>query len=319
MLRVTRSHDIRASSPLELNPNSRTQVFTQADPKLGIQYLMPAILGGNPNLTLEQANTFTVGAVFKPAWIPRFRLSVDFYDIKVNKAIDIVSIPLAVTICRAGTFPGICTIGRDANGNPDRILQLYGTYQNVNQLRARGLEIVSNYSFDLADLSRALGGTLNFTINGNYVDTLRTTLPDGSLSEFAGVTGNSGSVTTIFGVPRWRADAVITYEQPAYSITTQFRYIPRGILNRSFIGPQDDGYSPYLANSVSDNRIAARLYVALNARMTILDDGGHKVEIFGGINNLFDKDPPSNLRFTGNGLYFDPIGRAFKFGVRASY
>lgn len=313
MLRVTRSRDIRAPSPLELNPNTRLTNSTLADPKYGIQYVMPAYAGGNPDLELEKATTFTVGGVFTPRWLPRFRLAIDYYDIKVTGAIDILTSTLAVTLCRATGNPSICTIGTDANGNPDRILQLNATYQNVNQLNARGWELVSTYSMPIA------GGDLNLTLNGNYVETLKTSLPDGSRQEFAGVTGNSGSVTTIFGVPRWRVDGVVTYSRPTWSVTTQFRYIPRGILNRNWVGPQDEGYSPYLPNSVSDNRIASRFYVNLNARVKLFGEGEQRVELFGGINNLFDSDPPSNLRYTGNGLYFDPIGRAYRVGVRANW
>jgi iron complex outermembrane receptor protein len=313
MLRVTRSRDIRAPSPLELNPNTRLTNSTLADPKYGIQYVMPATAGGNPNLELEKGNTFTIGAVFKPHWLPRFRLSLDYYDIKVTGAIDILTSTLAVTLCRATSNPAICTIGTDANGNPDRILQLFATYQNVNELNARGWELVSTYSLPVA------GGDLNLTLNGNYVSTLKTSLPDGSRQEFAGVTGNSGSVTTIFGVPRWRVDGVVTFARPTWSVTTQYRYIPRGILNRNWIGPQDEGYSPFLPNSVSNNRIGSRFYMNLNARVKLLGEGDQKVELFGGINNLFDRDPPPNLRYTGNGLYFDPIGRTYKIGVRAAW
>lgn len=313
MLRVTRSRDIRAPTPLELNPNTRLTNSTLADPKYGIQYQMPATAGGNPNLKLEEGNTFTIGAVFKPRWLPRFRLSIDYYDIKVTGAIDILTSSLAVQLCRATSNPAICTIGTDGNGNPDRILQLFATYQNVNELNARGFELVSTYSLPLA------GGNLNFTLNGNYVDTLKTSLPDGSRQEFAGVTGNSGSVTTIFGVPRWRADTVMTYERPTWGVTVQTRYIPRGILNRNWVGPQDPGYTPYLINSVSNNRIGSRFYVNLNAKVKLFGEDGHKVELFGGINNLFDRDPPPNLRYTGNGLYFDSVGRAYKIGLRADW
>ena len=318
MVRVTRSRDIRAPTPVELNPNVRTQAMTLADPKLGIQYVVPSLVGGKSDLSLERGDTFTVGAVFKPNWFPRFRLSVDYYNIKVGNAIDIVSIPVAMQLCRNGT-PGICVTGTDAQGNADRVLQLFATYQNVAQLRAKGIEVVSNYSFDLADLAKSFSGTMNFTLNGTYTQTLRTTLPGGATNEFSNVTGNAGSVLAILGVPKYRLDGVITYEQPSYSITTQLRYIPHGLVSRTFIGPQDEGYNISLPTSINDNRIAARFYVNLNGQLTVLNEGRHKVQVFAGINNLFDKDPPSNLRFTGNGLYFDPIGRAFKFGVRASY
>ena len=313
MLRVTRSHDIRAPSPLELNPNTRTLLLSQSDVKYGVQYLMPSTSGGNPNLKLETANTLTIGAVFKPSWLPRFRLSIDYYDIKVSDAIDVISAPLAVTLCRAGTNPEVCTIGTDANGNPDRILRLFATYQNVNTLHARGFELVSNYSLDL------FAGTVNFTLNGNYVDTLSTTIPDGSVKEFSDVTGNAGSATALFGVPKWRADAVIGYQRPTWAITTQYQFIPAGILNRDWIGPDQAGYSPYLPNSINDNRVDSRLYVNLNGRVKLLGKDDHKIELFGGINNLFDKDPPSNLRLSGNPVYFDPVGRSYKIGLRADW
>jgi outer membrane receptor protein involved in Fe transport len=314
MLRVTRSHDIRAPSALELNPNTRTQQLSFSDPKYNIQYPIQSTTGGNPNLQLERANTLTIGGVFKPAWLPRFRLSVDYYDIKVAGAIDLIGPTLAVGLCRAGTVPGICRIGTDpSTGAADRILQLFATYQNVNRLRAKGLEAVANYSLDL------LGGQFNFAVNGNYVQTLSTTLPDGSVREFADVTGNATSATTLFGVPKWRADAVITFERPTWSVTTQLIYIPPAILSRDFIGPDDPAYSVYLPNSIDNNRVGDRLYVNLNARVKLFGENDKKVELFGGINNLFDKVPPSNLRLSGNPVYFDSVGRAFKVGVRAAW
>jgi hypothetical protein len=250
--------------------------------------------------------------VYKPRWLPRLRLSVDYYDIRVSGAIDAIGIPLAVSLCRSGSA-GVCTIGVDANGMADRILEVRATYQNINSLRARGLEFVSTYSADVP------GGVLDLTLNGNYVDRLTTILPDGSASEYSGVTGNAGSVTALFGVPRWLADAVATYAAPTFSLTTQFRYIPKGILRRDWIGPQDDGYSPYLPNSVNNNRIGAAFYVNLSGRVTLFGSDSHRVELFGSIANLFDRDPPSNLRLSGNPVYFDPVGRSFKFGMRAEW
>src|SRR3546814_16194498 len=93
-------------------------------------------------------------------WFPNFRLSIDYYDIKVAGAIDISASDMAMQICRAGTNPGICTIGTDESGNPDRVLALYATYQNLNALRARGVEVVSTYNQDLSAISNSLSGDL---------------------------------------------------------------------------------------------------------------------------------------------------------------
>jgi len=314
MLRVTRSHDIRAPSAQELNPNTRVQQLSFSDPKYNVQYLIQSVSGGNPDLELERANTLTIGAVMQPGWADGFRLSVDYYDIKVDGAIDLIGPTLAVKLCREGKVAGICDIGTDPDtGTPDRILRLYATYQNVNRLRAKGFEAVANYSFDL------LGGEFDLTANGSYIDTLSTTLPDGSVMEFSDVTGNATSATTLFGVPKWRADAVVTYSRPTFSITTQFNYIPPAMLSRDYIGPDDPEYSVYLPNSINNNRVDGRLYVNLNARVKLFGDEDRNVEVFGGINNLFDKDPPSNLRLSGNPVYFDPVGRSFRGGIRGRW
>jgi outer membrane receptor protein involved in Fe transport len=317
MLRVTRSRDIRAPSPAELNPNRSTLSGQITDPKYNTRYFVSNYSGGNPNLELETANTFTAGAVAKPNWFPNFRLSVDYYDITVEGAIDIPASDLATQICRSGTNPQICDIGTDNAGNPDRILALYATYQNISELKARGIEVVSNYSKDLADFG--LSGDLNLTVNASYVDTLSISLPDGTKRELSDWTGNTGLAASILGVPRWRLDTVLTYAQPIWSITGHVSYIPEGILNPLWIGPDDPRYSVNLANSVNNNVVSSRTYLDLNGRVKIYGTDAHKIELFGGVKNVFDTDPPEEIRLNGNPLYFDPVGRYYTVGLRADW
>lgn len=319
MLRITRSRDIRAPSPLELNPNKSTTTLSLADPKYGVQYLMPTFSGGNPNLELETADTFTAGAVLQPDWFQNFKLSVDYYDISVDGAIDIPAANLAISICRSGTNPAICTLGADANGNPDRILALFATYQNINKLHTRGYEFVANYSLDLAEVAKWMSGDLSVSLNGSYVETLSTLLPNGTKKELSNFTGNSGGVTNILGVPRWRADAVITYSQPAYSLTAHIAHIPKALQNPDWIGAEQEGYSPYLPNSVTYNHVSARTYLDLSGRVSLSGPESKRLEVFGGVNNVFDTDPPPELRLNGNGLYFSPVGRSYKIGIRTQF
>jgi len=319
MLRITRSRDIRAPSPLELNPNQSRTTLSLADPKYGVQYLMSTFSGGNPDLELETADTFTAGVVLQPDWFANFKLSIDYYDISVDGAIDIPAANLAISICRAGTNPAICTLGADANGNPDRILALFATYQNINKLHTRGYEVVANYAVDLAEVAQWMSGDLSVSLNGSYVETLSTLLPNGTKKELSNFTGNSGGVTNILGVPRWRADAVITYSQPRYSLTAHVAHIPKALQNPDWIGPEQDGYSPYLPNSVTYNHVSARTYLDLSARVSLSGEEDKRLEVFGGVNNVFDTDPPPELRLNGNGLYFPPVGRNYKIGIRSQF
>ncbi|MEI9926585.1 MAG: hypothetical protein WDN44_01225 [Sphingomonas sp.] len=161
-------------------------------------------------MKLEKADTFTVGGVIQPDWIPNFKLSIDYYNITVDGAIDIPTADLAVAICRSGSNPSICTLGMDENGNPDRITALYATYQNISELRAEGVEVVANYTQDLKKIAGFLSGDLNVMINGSYVKTLSIALPDGTKRELSNWTGNTGLAASILGVPKWRSDAVVT-------------------------------------------------------------------------------------------------------------
>ena len=101
----------------------------------------------------------------------------------------------------------------------------------------------------------------------------------------------------------------------------QTRYIPKGKFGTTYVGPEDDGYSPTLPNSISDNRVKAITYVDLNASYRFIDNGRFMVEAFGAIKNAFDADPPvapANNIGTNANLY-DVLGRTFRFGVRMSY
>jgi outer membrane receptor protein involved in Fe transport len=58
-------------------------------------YSLPIITGSNPNLGAEKSDSYTVGAVIQPRWVPGLQVSVDYYDITVN---DIIAFPGAQTI-----------------------------------------------------------------------------------------------------------------------------------------------------------------------------------------------------------------------------
>ena len=45
------------------------------------------LLGGNPDLNPEKATTKTLGVVFQPGFLPRFALTIDWWNIKVKDAI----------------------------------------------------------------------------------------------------------------------------------------------------------------------------------------------------------------------------------------
>jgi outer membrane receptor protein involved in Fe transport len=89
----------------------------------------------------------------------------------------------------------------------------------------------------------------------------------------------------------------------------------------TLVGPTDAGYDPSLPNSISDNHLPARFYVDLGMGYRIYESDDHSVELYGAIENLFDKDPPVNV-YSGSGtnpFLFDTILRRFTAGIRFTY
>jgi outer membrane receptor protein involved in Fe transport len=308
--RVTRSHDIRAPTAQEASPNASRTQLPQPDPFLGSTTLQFTVTGGNPNLDLERANTFTAGVVLKPTFIPRFNMSVDYYDIKVKGAIDTLSSTVIANACKQQNL--LCNLIQfNANGSINTVTS---TFQNLSQLHAEGVELVADYRLP------AFRGNFDFQLNGNYVIDLSTLGGTGLTTQWDNVTGNTGSVINIAGVPRWRADGVITYSQPRWSITGHGRYIPRAILDPTKIGAEQAGYNVNDPNSVNINHVDSRFYADLTFRLKFPSRSGtDRYEIFGTINNVFDVGEPKQLRLFGNALYYDPFGQAFKLGVRARF
>jgi len=308
--RVTRSRDIRAPTAQESSPNATTTNLPQPDPFIGATTLQLTLTGGNPDLELERGDTFTAGVVLRPRFIPRFNLSLDYYDIKVKGAIDTLSSTAIANACKQQKL--LCNlILFNPNGS---INTVYSTFQNLSRLHAEGYELVADYRLP------AFGGDFDFQANGSYVVDLSTIGGTGLVSQFDGVTGNAGTIQNVQGVPRWRGDMVVTYSQPRWSVTAHGRYIPKSILDPTKIGPDQKGYDVNNPNSVNINHVDARLYIDLSAKILFPDsEGKPRYEIFGVINNLFDKGEPKQLRLFGNGLYYDPFGQSFKVGARARF
>jgi len=96
------------------------------------------------------------------------------------------------------------------------------------------------------------------------------------------------------------------------------KYIPSGLYNNALIGPNQAGYSITLANSANTNEVASAFYTDLSGQFQIK---GEDLVAFASVNNVFDKEPPTAPSIAGNGnfILFDPIGRAYRVGMRARF
>jgi outer membrane receptor protein involved in Fe transport len=311
--RVTRSRDIRAPNVAELFGPVTSASGILNDPQRGGQQTVVAItLGSNPNLRPERADTFTVGVVLQPrdGFLGRLRASIDYYDISIEDAISTLGQQNIVTRCSQGDALSCSLVTRDSQGV---ITNVRDVVQNVNQLIARGFDFELGYRQPIGSAN-----ALNVTVLASRVNDLITVDAVGPVQR-AGQTGLRGGTPP--GIPDWTVDATANLELgEMFAFSTHLRWINKGFYNSAFIGPEQDGYSITLPNSSSTNAMPSRTYVDVLTTVK-LPVGERKLSLYFGVDNVFNVDPPAypGANGSGNNVLFNPVGRMYKAGVRATF
>jgi len=313
--RATRSRDIRAPNVSELYASpSSTQTVLQ-DPIMGTNLSTLTITAANSSLRPEIAQTTTAGVSFQPSWISNdLSLSVDYFRIDIRDAITRPGTQTVLNRCIAGATEFCSFVERDSTGV---VTQITNPLFNFARLLTSGIDIELAYRLRL-DRFAAVPGDLNFRVLGTYVSDLTTTDSAGSINR-AGQSGYPAGQTP--GVPHWLIDGTVTYSTSRFATTLQVHYIDSGYHDVTRIGPDDPRYDPTLRNSVNRNRLPSRTYFNLTGSYDLWTDGDRKIQLFGAIDNLFDKGPPPihSNNYGTNSVYFDPIGRAYRMAVRFTY
>ncbi len=309
-LRGTRSRDIRAPNIFELfGPQTRRSIGLSDPLNGGLQTNPFVVTGSNPDLSVEKADSWTIGAVIAPrsGFLQRMRLSVDYYNIEVADAIGALGAQTLVNRCAQGATNFCSQITRDAD---NQIVEVRDVILNSNALKTSGYDIEVQYRQPIGAL-----GEINAQLIANITNELTTVDSLGAVDR-AGQTGVRTG--TIAGVPDYVLDGVLTWTTGRFQLTGHGRYIPSGIYWTNFVGPDQDGYSVTAVNSVDDNRVPSRFYLDLTARLNLEAGNGRTFQLFATVNNVLDRDPPAIPGPSGgtNQILFDPVGRAFKVGAR---
>jgi outer membrane receptor protein involved in Fe transport len=236
------------------------------------------LLGGNPLLTPEVATTKTVGVVIQPRFLPRFAMTVDWYDIKIKNQIGTIGADLILNQCL--TVQQFCTqIHRDAQGSLWRSPNgfVVDTNLNAGELSARGVDVGASYSHTLGGI-----GTLAFNIVGTWVDELITDPIGDTRYDCTGFFGTVCGTPT----PEWRHKARLTLTTPdGIGISAQWRYFSSVVIDLLSTDPDlAGGTTPPPANQ----HIKSQSYIDLTLTARIGDHYGFRL----GVNNIRDREPP---------------------------
>ncbi|WOK38270.1 TonB-dependent receptor [Sphingomonas sp. C3-2] len=143
--------------------------------------------GGNLNLKPEKSNSYTVGVVLQPDFMPGFSMSVDYYSIKIKDAITSPTPGDAIASCfgnitaASATDPNCTVIRRNAVtgslfGEPTEVPGLFLTTSNLGKLTTDGVDLSLNYDRDLGFAKLAL------SLNGNWTNSQKFKATPGSIN-----------------------------------------------------------------------------------------------------------------------------------------
>jgi iron complex outermembrane receptor protein len=270
-----------------------------------------SLLGGNPNLLPEKADSITLGVVLQPRFLPRFALTVDWFDIKLENAIGTIGADTILTQCIATADPFFCSkIHRDAPGTLWLTPNGYtlDTNTNVGGLSTRGVDVNASYTQPLGGL-----GSLAFSFVGTWLDKL--------------VANPLGDITydcaSFFGAqcgtpsPEWRHKLRVSYTHPTgIGLSAQWRYF-------SAVDNETTSSDADLAGTTAPGNahFGSQSYIDLVMTARIGDHYSLRL----GANNILDRIPPIAVTPApfGNGntypQVYDSLGRYIFAGVTLDF
>ncbi|WP_129782345.1 TonB-dependent receptor domain-containing protein [Peristeroidobacter soli] len=244
------------------------------------------LIGGNPDLQPETADTVSFGLAFQPQAVPGLRVNIDYFEINIEDAIQNPNADFTLLMCARTGDPVTCgRIRRDGDGSLWQSVDGYvmDTFENIGEISTSGIDFDVSYAFDIG-----AAGRLGLDFVGTLLDSLEFTPQQGVTYDCAGLYGS----VCLVPAPEWRHKFDATWRTPwaGIDVTLSWRYfdeVKRDAEDSneflSFLG-QVDGKLP------TDSRLGSRSYFDLIGSMTLAD----RYTLRLGVNNLLDKDPPLN-------------------------
>ncbi|GAB5412717.1 MAG: TonB-dependent receptor [Congregibacter sp.] len=252
--------------------------------------------GGNVDLEPEEADTLSFGVIWTPEFIDGLSVSLDWYDIEIEGAIQGINEETTLLQCIETGDPIFCdAVGRGLNdtlwlGLAEPGNGIDARITNIGFLAVEGMDIEVNYNFDIGDM-----GTINLANILGIVDSYEQEEYVGAgIVNCEGVYGGPCGLPIVDFQNRMQA----TWATP-WGVTASLIWRHIGAIDQEF-------------TSGEPNDIDSYNYFDVSATWDVTDYAQLRV----GINNLLDEEPPFvfqgvTARENGNtypGVY-DPLGQ----------
>lgn len=272
------------------------------------------VSGGNPDLTVEKSDSWTVGAVLTPRFLRGFSLSVDYFDIVVKDVISAVSAQQIANLCYdspnldnpfCGLFERAGAGGGPVGEVPFQILEgsLFAGAVNFARLTARGIDtnLAFQYPFDWGRVS----------VNGIWTHTLeRSSFTNPQDPNF------ENRVLGELGDPSDEVSLGFAAEIGNVTVGYKLRWIDEMYLNTYEDYNPLNGQPPQNADYAEIRQYPDVFYHDIRVAVDVNDDFNAYI----GVDNFTDRQPPFGLTGVGGGSgIYDVRGRYGYVGVVAKF
>ena len=279
---------------------------------------------GNVDLTSEKASTWTIGGVISsPSASPilrDLRLSVDYYNIKIEGAIAPASTQVVYQEC-------FNALGNNPNYDPNnefcqrinrsdidgRWISTVASFENLGMLATSGFDVQLDWALDAPGLGGD-SGSFFANVLFNYLDEyLVQNNPGGPVFDYSNTVGAQIGIPPYGPQFRWKLNTTVGYDFGPGMLSLNWRHLPSANHVAKATSPNAD-QDDLRAHNIFD--LAGRFQV------------NEMFELRGGVENLFDRDPNIFGRIPGvtdavgepePGGAYDVLGRRFYVGAKVTF
>ncbi|GAA0614211.1 TonB-dependent receptor [Brevundimonas kwangchunensis] len=269
------------------------------------------IASGNPDLTEETADSFTIGAVLssqaQSPWFSGMSASLDYYSIEIADVIAPIASADQIQSCfnANGQNPTydpnneFCRLfSRDPlSGN---IFNATERNDNLTSLKTSGIDMQVDWRVVMEDVGLPAWGNLSLNVIVGWLESReRQSIEGGTFVERVGtIDVNSAGQTQTF--PEWKSLTSLNWSNGDFGAGFRWRFV--------------DEMTVFNSNVVLD----ATSYFDMNANWNITES----VSLRGTVNNITDEQPQTwvpGVQANTDPSTYDILGRRFSIGLTAKF
>lgn len=262
--------------------------------------------GGNPALKPEVSDSYTIGGIITPRWLPGFSLSIDYYKITINKVIQTIDAQQIVDNCYDASSLNNVYCGlvfRDPTTHLFLDPAVLAGPVNFARQKTSGVDVNFAYTHQFGN-----GDIFNVQANGalvlkrdNYLDVSDPNRVSRQLSNL--------------GDPKWEAVSNFDYKHGPLTLHYKLQFI-----GHMYLGDYANYYSLNGEDPQEPEYNLAKKYpVTWYHDLKLSYDVGKNYQFYIGVDNVTDKLPPYGLLGTAEGeSIYDNVGRFLYAGFKVN-